>query len=87
MSFDTPEENAAFAQAEGFPYRLVSDVDRAVGTQYDVLRPSDDPVAMWPRRISYLVDPDGVIRRSYTVTDTAGHAGEVLTDLGELTTA
>lgn len=84
MSFDTPEENAAFAAAEGFPYRLVSDVDRAAGAAYDVLRPPDDPVPAWPKRISYLVDPDGVIRRSYVVKDTAGHAGEVLTDLDEL---
>lgn len=85
MSFDTPEENAAFAETEGFPYRLVSDAERVAGAAYDVLRPPDDPVPTWPRRISYLVDPEGVIRRSYVVTDTAGHAGEVLADLRELT--
>ena len=84
MSFDTPAENAAFAEAEGFPYQLVSDVERVAGEAYDVLRPPDDPVPMWPRRISYLVDPEGVIRRSYVVKDTAGHAGEVLGDLDEL---
>jgi len=34
--------------------------------------------------VSYLIDPDGVIRRAYTVTDTAGHAAEVLADLARL---
>ena len=61
----------------------MSDVDRVAGAAYDVLRPPDDPVPAWPRRISYLVDPEGVIRRSYVVTDTAGHAGVVLADLRE----
>ena len=55
-----------------------------MGTAYDVLRPPDDPVATWARRISYLIDPDGVIRRSYVVADTAGHAAEVLADLSDL---
>lgn len=84
MSFDTPEENAAFASAEGFPYRLVSDVDRSVGAAYGARRPDDDPAAGWPRRVSFLVDPDGVVQRSYVVTDTAGHAAEVLADLTSL---
>lgn len=39
------------------------------------------------RRVSYLIDPDGVIRRAYTVTDAAGHADEVLRDLDELRSA
>jgi hypothetical protein len=34
--------------------------------------------------VSYLIDPDGVIRRSYAVSDTAGHAGVVLGDLQQL---
>jgi len=37
-----------------------------------------------PKRVSYLIDPEGVIRRAYHVTDTAGHAAEVLADLASL---
>lgn len=32
-------------------------------------------------RISYLIDPDGVITNHYEVSDPAGHAGVVLADL------
>jgi peroxiredoxin Q/BCP len=55
-----------------------------VGTAYDAVRGPDEQYPDFPRRISYLIDPGGVIARSYTVTDTAGHAGEVLADLAEL---
>ena len=83
-SFDTVEENRAFAETESFGFRLLSDTDRSVGREYDAARPDDDPLASLPKRLSYLIDPDGVIRRAYHVTDTAGHAAEVLTDLQSL---
>ena len=84
VSFDTPAENKAFAEAEAFGFRLLSDVDRAVGTAYEATRPPDDDFAAMPKRVSYLIDPEGVIRRSYEVKDTAGHAAEVLGDLAAL---
>src|SRR6266508_3490552 len=31
ISFDRPEDNRAFAEKDGFPFRLLSDVDRTVG--------------------------------------------------------
>ena len=83
-SFDTPEDNRAFAEAERFGYRLLSDVDRSVGAAYEAARPPDDPYASVPKRISYLIDPEGVIQRAYEVTDKAGHADEVLSDLATL---
>ncbi len=84
ISFDTPEENAAFRTAQDFPFDLLSDVDRAIGTTYDVLRPPDDPFADYPQRISYLIAPAGVIAARYEVADPAGHAAEVLSDLAAL---
>jgi thioredoxin-dependent peroxiredoxin len=83
-SFDTPEDNRAFAETESFGFRLLSDTDRSVGRAYDAARPDDDPLASLPLRVSYLIDPAGVIRRAYTVTDTAAHAAEVLADLQSL---
>ncbi len=83
-SFDTVEENHAFATAQQFPFRLLSDVDRAVGQQYQAVRPAGHQYADYPERISYLIDPDSVIRRSYAVHDVAGHAAAVIADLTEL---
>lgn len=85
MSFDTPAENKSFKEKFDFPFHLLSDVDRSVGTQYGADRPTDDPYASFARRISYLVDPSGTIRRGYEVDDPAGHAAVVLADLNQLT--
>jgi peroxiredoxin len=60
---------------------LLSDVDRSVGTRYEVLRPADDQYPDFPMRIAYLIDPSGTIRQSYEVKDVAGFAGQVLSDL------
>lgn len=47
-------------------------------------RDPGEKFADFPMRHSYLIDPDGVIRKAYDVKDTAGHAGEVLADLASL---
>lgn len=47
-------------------------------------RDRDDKYATFPRRYSYLIDPDGVIRHAYDVTDVATHADDVLADLDRL---
>jgi peroxiredoxin Q/BCP len=84
ISFDTPEENKAFKEKFDFPFRLLSDVDHAVGKAYEAERPTDDKFPTFALRVSYLIDPDGKIARSYKVVDTAAHAGEVLADLAAL---
>lgn len=55
-----------------------------MGHLYQVARSPDDQYAPFPRRISYLIGPDGVIRRAYAVADVAGHADQVLHDLADL---
>ena len=85
-SFDTPAENLEFAEAQGFGYPLLSDVDRRVGAAYGVVRDADDQYASYPKRHSFLIDGEGVVRRVYIVTDVASHAADVLADLGELQT-
>jgi len=84
ISFDTPADNAAFRTSSNFPFDLLSDPDRSIGTAYDVLRADDDPFADYPKRISYLIDPTGTIAKVYEVSDPAGHASEVLADLAAL---
>jgi peroxiredoxin Q/BCP len=83
-SFDTPDENRAFAEEQRFGYRLLSDVDRRVGAQYEVTRAPEEQFAALARRIAYLIDPGGVIRKAYEVTDVQSFAGDVLADLDAL---
>lgn len=80
-SFDSPAENRAFAEAQGFPFLLLSDTERAVGRAYHVARGPGDKFAGFPRRHSYLIDPAGLIHRGYDVTDVEHHADEVLADV------
>jgi peroxiredoxin Q/BCP len=80
-SFDTPEDNKVFAEAEQFGFQLLSDVDKQVGAIYEVTRPAGDERAGFALRIAYLIDPEGIIRKAYEVTDTSGFAQEVFDDL------
>ncbi len=80
-SFDTPAENLAFAQAQEFPFRLLSDLDHTVGAAYEVRRDPGDKFAAFPRRLSYLIDPEGRVHRSYDVTDVARHAADAIADI------
>lgn len=83
-SFDTPAQNAAFAEKYGYQGRLLSDVDRAVGAAYETTRADDEPSPEFAKRRTFLIDPGGVIRRVYRVTDIAAHPGELLDDLRAL---
>ena len=56
-------------------------MDRAVGTAYEVVRDPGEQYSEYPKRHSYLIDPDGRIHRRYEVTDVAGHAADVIADL------
>lgn len=86
-SFDPPDANRAFAEKNDFPFRLLSDVDKTVGQAYEVKRAPEEPRPEWPKRRTYLIDPQGVIRKAYRVKDVTTHPEEVLRDLAELQAA
>ena len=78
VSFDEPAANAAFVKAEGFPFRLLSDTDHALARKVGAATSDTQPVAS---RISYLVGPDGKVKKAYDAVTPATHAGDVLSDL------
>lgn len=87
-SFDTVEEQLAFAEAESFPFALISDPDRSIGRSYHAERePGEDYYEYGlPRRITYLIDPEGGIAAAYDLAgqDLAGHAAQVMADIAAL---
>jgi peroxiredoxin Q/BCP len=83
-SFDSPEANRAFAEKFRFPFPLLSDADRSIGERYETKRAPDERGADRPKRRTYLIDPEGVIRKAYRVTDVDAHPAEVLSDLRAL---
>jgi peroxiredoxin Q/BCP len=84
MSFDTPQDNRAFADMYGYAGPLLSDADGVVGAAYETKRAPEEPYPQYAKRRTYLVDPDGVIRKAYRVTDIPAHPGQVLDDLRAL---
>jgi peroxiredoxin Q/BCP len=81
LSFDPPDENKAWAEEQGFGFPLLSDVDHSVGRLFGVERDPDDQYAAFPLRVSYLVDPTGVVRKTYAVSGVQEHADVVLSTL------
>jgi peroxiredoxin Q/BCP len=84
VSFDPVEENRGFKELQGFPFRLLSDTDRRVGEAYETKRAPGEPSPEWAKRRTYLIDPDGVIRKAYRVRDIPAHPDEALKDLAAL---
>ena len=82
-SFNTVEKNLDFGECESFAFPLLSDPERVAGAAYDVVRGAEEKFADKPRRVTYLIAPDGRIARSYLVKDVVAHAEEVLADLND----
>jgi peroxiredoxin Q/BCP len=82
-SYDPPETNKEFAEREGFPYALLSDVDHTVADLYSVSFPPGHEYEKWLKRFSFLIDPTGHVHKIYKVADVAGHAEQLLYDLTE----
>jgi peroxiredoxin len=62
---------------------LLSDASEQVGVAYETRAPGTEKVN-FAKRYSYLIDPDGVIAKSYQVGDVNAHAETVLNDLRAL---
>ena len=77
-SFDTVEENRAFAEKFDFPYPLLCDTDRALSLAYKACEDASDG---YPRRITYVISPEGVIERAIETSDPAGQASDIINAL------
>jgi peroxiredoxin Q/BCP len=86
-SFDSVADQKKFADDQDFPYPLLSDPGKTMGAAYDAVRQAGERYfeAGIPRRISYLISPEGKIVKAYDVEgdklDLAGHAEAILADI------
>ncbi len=78
VSFDTVEENRAFAEKFSFPFRLLCDTERAMGMSYGA---ADGPDAGYAKRISYVIDEQGRVLHVYPKVKPGEHLDQVLGDL------
>ena len=75
ISFDTPKDNSAFAAKFEFPYLLLSDEDRKIALAYGA---AGDEKARAPKRVTFLIGPDQVIKRVWDKVDVTTHTQDVL---------
>lgn len=85
LSMDDPESHCRFQEKHGLPFHLLSDPDGRVHDLYDAWRTTifgRSPLAV--RRCTYIIDPDGIIRRVHKNVNVLTHAQQVLRDLERL---
>jgi peroxiredoxin Q/BCP len=73
VSFDQVSSQAAFAQSLGLTFPLLSDPDHAIAGSYGV-----GAILGRDSRVSFLIDPAGVIRKVWPKVSPSKHAIEVL---------
>ena len=88
VSADTVADQQAFDAKNELKFPLIADPDRAVIDAYGVwgerTRP-DGTTVVGIRRYTFLIDKDGVVRKTYTNVTPDTHAGEIVADLAGLT--
>lgn len=79
-SFDDPARNRRFAAQHGFPYPLLSDTDRRIAIAYRAAQSARDA---FPRRVTYVIGPDGLVEQALETKDPGAQAGALLESLGD----
>jgi len=74
-SFDTAEDNKAFAAKYGYPFPLLCDTDRSVGMAYGACTSRR---AGFADRISFVIDEIGTIRAALPEVNPSTHTADVL---------
>ncbi|MDO8565507.1 MAG: thioredoxin-dependent thiol peroxidase [bacterium] len=83
VSKDSVESHRKFADAYKLPFTLLSDEDKKVIKKYGVWGEKNmmGRKYMGVKRMSYLIGPDGKIKKVYENVKPPKHASEVLKDL------
>ena len=86
ISRDSIKSHENFKARQDFPFELLSDKEEKVCTLFDVIREKN----MYGRKVrgiersTFLIDPNGVLRREWRKVKVDGHADEVLDALESL---
>jgi peroxiredoxin len=77
VSFAEPEVNVAWVEEQAFPYEVWTDVDRTLSLHYGAAEAKDD---IAPKRVTKVLDAEGVLVLEYLEVDVGAHPKEVLDD-------
>ena len=79
VSFDTPEENKAFADKFGFDYPLLSDSERVLALAFGA---AENQKTAYASRVGVLLDETGGVIKHYPAASARTFPLDVLVDLG-----
>ena len=75
ISFDSREDNKAFADKYQFQFPLLCDTTRSVGIAYGA---AEDAKSATARRIGVIIDPDGKVKQVDDPVTAKGYAARTL---------
>ena len=81
VSADSIDSHAEFCDSEGLKFPLLADTDGKVSKSYGSW------LGIFSMRHSFIIDPKGVLRATFTDVNPTAHSKEVLTELDRLQSA
>jgi peroxiredoxin Q/BCP len=85
MSPDTPQDQKKFSDKFKIPFRLLADTEKKVAQAYDVWKEKNmyGKKSMGIERSTFLIGPDGKLKKIFRKVKVDGHSAEVLEALKE----
>lgn len=80
VSFDDIELQEEFKTAHNLPFDLISDHDKKIAKLYDAV----GLLGLVAKRVTYIIDPEGMIGYIFTKVDTENHSEEVIAVIDKL---
>ena len=82
VSVDNGKSHAEFAKKYNLPFALLSDEKGTVAKQYGAL--TNLGFFKIAKRYTFLIDPNGILQKSYLNVDTSRHSQQIIDDLTAL---
>ena len=82
VSVDDSASHATFAKKYNLPFPLLSDADGSVAKQYGAL--TNLGLIKMAKRYTFLIDSNGVLRKSYLNVEASRHSQQIIDDLSIL---
>lgn len=79
VSVDSSESNGKFAEKYSLPFTLLADTDGKVADSYNAL--TNLLVVKIAKRHTFLIDPNGKIKKIYTSVNVSNHSQQIIDDL------
>ncbi|MCU1348740.1 MAG: Alkyl hydroperoxide reductase subunit C-like protein [Acidobacteria bacterium] len=85
VSLDSVDSHKSFCTKEALNFKLLSDSGKTTATRYGSTMEHNGTT--YAARNTFLIDPNGVIRKVYVKVDPSKHSDEILADLAALQAA